>query len=90
MPKNKNIDLHNHLFEVLERLKDGEISHEDAKAITGVATSILDVQRIENENKRITMEAVKLIADHNGLSKRAESTLLGEQSQLSEMNQQYG
>jgi len=51
--KNKIGDLRNHLFEVLERLKDPDektpMTIDTAKAIVGVAETIIDSARVENE-----------------------------------------
>lgn len=51
--KNKMIDLRDHLFEVLERLKDPEpetpMDIDTAKAIIGVADTIIDSARVEND-----------------------------------------
>lgn len=47
--RNKQIDLHNHLFEAIERLNDNSLSGEEldreirrAKAVMGLANSIID------------------------------------------------
>lgn len=40
--KNKMFDLRNHLFEVIERLKDGDIDVKNAKAINEVAKTLND------------------------------------------------
>lgn len=47
MPKNKIEDLRNHLFEVIERLKDGDIEIETAHAITSVADVIVKSAKVE-------------------------------------------
>ena len=51
--KNKMSDLRDHLFEVLERLKDPEpetpMDIDTAKAIIGVADTIIDSARVEND-----------------------------------------
>lgn len=59
--KNKITDLNNHLFAQLERLGDEEIKPEElekeisrAKAITGIANTIV-------ESNRITIDAMKLM-----------------------------
>ena len=53
MPKTKMSDLREHLFEVLERLKDPEpetpMDIDTAKAIVGVAETIIDSARVEND-----------------------------------------
>jgi len=40
MPRNKMEDLRNHLFETIERLKDGDMEIETAKAICNAAKEI--------------------------------------------------
>lgn len=59
--KNKIIDLNNHLFAQLERLGDEDLKPDDlekeikrAKAITGVASAIVD-------SGRVTVDAMKLM-----------------------------
>lgn len=51
--KNKMSDLRNHLFDVLERLKDPDeatpMSFEQAKAIVAVSEQLIDSARVENE-----------------------------------------
>jgi hypothetical protein len=47
MARNKIEDLRNHLFEVIEMLKDGEIEIEKAQAITDVAQVIVHSAKVE-------------------------------------------
>ena len=47
MARNKINDLRDHLFETLERLKDGDIDIETAKAITDVSQVIINSAKIE-------------------------------------------
>ncbi|MCA0334381.1 MAG: hypothetical protein LCH44_10585 [Bacteroidetes bacterium] len=61
MPRNKIIDLNNHLFAAIERLSDDEITGDaleaeikKAAAITNVATSIIDSAKVQ-------IEAMKLL-----------------------------
>ena len=60
-------DLREHLFEVLERLKDPEpetpMDIDTAKAIVGVADTIIDSARVENEYLR---EMSRLYTDGGG------------------------
>lgn len=69
MPRNKLSDLNNHLFETLERLNDEDLTAEElvreverSKAITSVATKIID-------NGRLVLDAQKTAAEFNGRSK---------------------
>lgn len=49
MPKNTMTDLRNHLFEVMEQLKDEEkpMDIERAKAVIGVAQVLVDTAKVE-------------------------------------------
>lgn len=47
MAKNKISDLRDHLFETIEGLKDGSIDIDKAKAISTVASTIIDSARVE-------------------------------------------
>ena len=49
MPKNKMTDLRNHLFEVMEALKDGEkpMDLDRAKAIVDVASALIESAKVE-------------------------------------------
>lgn len=65
MAKNKIQDLNDHLFEQLERLNDNSLNKETmeieakrAKAMTGIATQIVN-------SHKVTLEAMKLIASGN-------------------------
>lgn len=67
--KNTLTDLNNHLFEQLERLNDEELRGESlkeeimrAKAVTGVASQIID-------NANVVLEATKFQAENLGRSK---------------------
>ena len=47
MARNKINDLRDHLFEALERLKDGDIDIETAKAMSEVSQTIINSAKIE-------------------------------------------
>jgi len=49
MAKNKIIDLRNHLFETIERLKDGDMEIDKARAIAEVAQIIVNTAKVEVE-----------------------------------------
>ena len=65
MPKNKIVDLRNHLFETIEMLKDKEIDINTALAIATVSQSIIDTAKvevqylktIESNNKSLFLES---------------------------------
>lgn len=52
--KNKIEDLRNHLFEALEMLKGGEMDVERAKAMSGVAQTIINSAKVEVDYLRAT------------------------------------
>ncbi|AWX99536.1 hypothetical protein A8139_05655 [Marinomonas primoryensis] len=67
--KNTLLDLNNHLFAQMERLSDEKLSKEKlereierSRAITGVSKSIVS-------NASLQLQALKLKAEHHGLSK---------------------
>jgi hypothetical protein len=77
MSKTKMSDLREHLFDVLERLKDPEpetpMNLDTAKAIIGVAETIIDSARAEND---YLVALSKLYANGNpGEYKAARSSL---------------
>lgn len=47
MARNKIEHLRDHLFEVIEMLKDGDMEIEKAKAITDVAQTIINSAKVE-------------------------------------------
>jgi len=64
LPRNKLVDLNNHLFEQLERLNDEDLTGENldrelerTKAITGISKVIVD-------NARLALDAAKLKAEY--------------------------
>lgn len=52
--KNKVEDLRNHLFEVIEGLKDGSVDIEMAKAIADVGQVIVNSAKVEVDYLRVT------------------------------------
>lgn len=54
MARNKINDLRDHLFEALERLKDGEIDIQTAKAMADVGQVIINSAKIEIDFIRVT------------------------------------
>lgn len=67
--RNKPRDLHNHLFEQLERLNDEDLIGKDldfeikrSKAMIDVASKIID-------NGRLILDVQKTVADFNGREK---------------------
>lgn len=54
MARNKITDLRDHLFEVLERLKDGEIDIETAQTMAEVSQVIINSAKIEVDFMKAT------------------------------------
>lgn len=75
--KNSLNDLHNHLFEQLERLNDDDLSGEElekeikrSKAITSVAEKIID-------NAKIALDSQKFIEENYCRSDQDKPKLIG-------------
>ena len=75
--KNSLNDLHNHLFEQLERLNDDDLSGEElekeikrSKAITSVAKEIID-------NAKIALDSQKFIEENYCRSDQDKPKLIG-------------
>lgn len=66
--KNKIEDLRNHLFEALEMLKDGEMDIDRAKAVSGVAQTIINSAKVEVDYLRLTEQrsGTQFIPDEGG------------------------
>lgn len=66
--KNKIEDLRNHLFEALEMLKDGEMDVDRAKAVSGVAQTIINSAKVEVDYLRLTEQrsGTQFIPDEGG------------------------
>ena len=67
--------LNEHLFEQLDRLskaKSGELEQEieRAKALEGISTKVIDAHNTQ-------LQAVKLIAEYNGLNENQKTPLIG-------------
>jgi hypothetical protein len=54
MARNKINDLRDHLFETLERLKDGDIDVQTAKAMADVGQVIINSAKIEVDFIKVT------------------------------------
>ena len=54
MARNKINDLRDHLFETLERLKDGDIDIDTAKTMAEVSQVIINSAKVEVDYIRIT------------------------------------
>lgn len=53
MAKNHVSDLRNHLFETLEKLKEGEIEIERAEAICRVSQTIINSAKVEVDHLKV-------------------------------------
>ena len=67
MAKNKLVDLRDHLFETLERLKDKDdpLEIERARAICGVAKMVIDTARVEVDFVRTVGETLGQTVEAN-------------------------
>lgn len=54
MPKNKIVDLRNHLFLALEKLHDKEIDIDTALAIADVSKQIIESAKVEMQYLKLT------------------------------------
>ena len=54
MARNKMTDLRDHLFEVLERLKDGDIDIQTAQTMADVSQVIINSAKIEVDFIKVT------------------------------------
>lgn len=52
--KNKLSDLRNHLFETIEKLKDGDLDVSKAKTIADVAQVIINSAKVEVDYLKVT------------------------------------
>ncbi|RHW17171.1 hypothetical protein D1610_11520 [Sphingomonas gilva] len=62
--KNKLIDLNNHLFAQLERLSDEELTAEQIEVEVKRADAIVAVSEQVVRGAALTLQAVKVLADH--------------------------
>lgn len=70
MTRNKMDDLRNHLFEVIELLKDNEIEVDRAKAVSDVAGRIIESAKVEVQYKAmLAKEGYSPVSDSPLLSK---------------------
>lgn len=58
--KNKLSDLRNHLFEIIEKLKDDEIDIEQAKAIASTAQVIVNSAKVEVDYLKLISKEGKI------------------------------
>lgn len=57
MPRNKLDDLNNHLFEMLEMVKDGDMNLDQAKTATDIAGRIIDIHKVKTQQAGILVKA---------------------------------
>ncbi len=76
MPRNKLSDLNNHLFEALEKLKDGDMDIQTAKTISDIGKNIVEIEKVK------VMQARTLIAA--GYDSHVPSLMTGEKTKEEE------
>lgn len=64
MPRNKLVDLNNHLFEQLERLNDEDLNGEELDKELERTKAITNIGRVIVDNARLALEAAKFKADY--------------------------
>ena len=57
MPRNKLSDLNNHLFEAIEKLKDGELDIATARTISDIGKNIVEIKKVEVMQAKILLSA---------------------------------
>ena len=60
MPRNKLVDLNNHLFEQLERLNDEDLTGEELERELERTKAMTNIGRVIVDNARLALDAVKL------------------------------
>lgn len=76
MPKNKLLDLNNHLFEELERLNDEELKEEELEKEIARANAITDVAQTIINNGELILKAQKHY-DEYGIDYDKKNLMLG-------------
>ncbi|MGF3075711.1 hypothetical protein [Facklamia sp. P12955] len=66
MVRNTNQDLNNHLFEMLERLNDEDLTEEQLDKEISRAKAMTDVSKSIIENSKLALDAAKLQAEYSG------------------------
>lgn len=65
MPKNKSIDLNNHLFEQLERLNDEDLTDEQLEKEIERSKAMTSIARVIIDNGRLALDAQEMKAKYN-------------------------
>ncbi len=65
MPRNKLIDLNNHLFEQLERLNDEDLTGEELEKEIERSKAITCLGRVIVDNAKLALDAQKVKAEMN-------------------------
>lgn len=63
--QNKLVDLNNHLFEMIERLNDEELSDEDLEKEIKRANAMSSISKQIIDNAKVELEATKLVLDYS-------------------------
>lgn len=65
MPRNKLIDLNNHLFEQLERLNDEDLTGEELEKEIERSKAVTQIGRVIVDNARLALDAQEMKAKYN-------------------------
>lgn len=65
MPRNKLIDLNNHLFEQLERLNDEDLTGEELDKEIERSKAVTQIGRVIVDNARLALDAQEMKAKYN-------------------------
>lgn len=68
--KNKLVDLNNHLFEMIERLNDENLTNEDLQKEIGRATAMSNISKQIIDNAKVELDAAKLVMEYGGVDRR--------------------
>lgn len=68
--KNKLVDLNNHLFEMIERLNDENLTNEDLQKEIGRATAMSNISKQIIDNAKVELDAAKLVMEYGGADRR--------------------
>lgn len=65
MPRNKLLDLNNHLFEQLERLNDEELTGEELDKEIERSKAVTQISRVIVDNARLALDAQEFKAKYS-------------------------
>lgn len=68
--KNKLVDLNNHLFEMIERLNDENLTNEDLQKEIGRAAAMSNISKQIIDNAKVELDAAKLVMEYGEVDRR--------------------